>query len=393
MRHVAHLNASAHVRQERLQRHHVRARRGIAACRRARASDALADRAACGSGGMFVHLPIRLRVAHDARGGEEPAPRRAARAPRPTASDDRCRRHRAIRSRAARTPAAATARASHRESRSLPLRRTYPLPPAREASRESAGQWPHQPPPRATTPTSARSHARHRCRQNRRPAARIAHQHDPRLGRVARSIGCSARLRSRFEMEARGCGPSRVAATVVADAIVRGGRLSCERAIVARPTARASDASVAIARGVDLPRRDEWAGVVRSWGGVIGRASATMIVADLRTPAGRPRRGRPARVTASAAASRNGRSAALPRSFRSKGRSVMSDSTFRVASLASSPRRIVSTSTATGETGVNPGDCRFAGIQRDARASQRERGRRQRSRSCAACVADRRRCA
>ncbi len=35
---------------------------------------------------------------HDARDGEEPAPRRAARAPRPTASDDRCSRHRATRS-------------------------------------------------------------------------------------------------------------------------------------------------------------------------------------------------------------------------------------------------------------------------------------------------------
>ncbi len=69
-------------------------------------------------------------------------------------------------------------------------------------------------------------------------------------------------------------------------------------------------------------------------------AGAMKIVADLRTPATPAARGTPCARTASAAASRKGRSLALPRSFRSKGRSVMSG-TLDFCSRGS-PRRSVS---------------------------------------------------
>ncbi len=102
---VADLNAAAHVRQERIQRHHIGARRRHQRPRQwAPVTFAtFAAFATRGSGRMLIRLPIRLRHRRDARDAEQPAPQRSARARRPTAIGDRCRRHHATRSRAART--------------------------------------------------------------------------------------------------------------------------------------------------------------------------------------------------------------------------------------------------------------------------------------------------
>ncbi len=138
-RHIAHLHAAAYRWCERIQRHHIGARHGISALTvNVWTADsrwsACSERPTNGlSAPVGFALRFQLRRFGTPSYRPEPAARRhdarrrrtcsatKARATRPTASADRCGRHHAGLLAGGSRTAAATARASHRGSRSLPL--------------------------------------------------------------------------------------------------------------------------------------------------------------------------------------------------------------------------------------------------------------------------------